>query len=183
MLTILGMVLAYLAACLPDFGFALSRIEKSKPVVRFSMSESTRVIEYLEFSLVWYVAIFELLKMIVFLGVLNSGNFFLFSAFMLGILIPFWKRDSFRGFSLYVFIFLLTSQFALGLIYAGLWMYMRKKASDLLPWLTLVAVGLAVLTFWVTLAEWTLVAEGLLLLGMEGVAMGLPMWARQKSAH
>ncbi len=174
------MLLAYLAACLPDFRFALSQIETSKPVVRFSLNESTRVIEYLEFSLIWYVAIFELLKIIVFLVVINSGSFFLFAAFMLGILIPFWKRDSFRSLSLYVFIFLLASQFPLGLIYAVLWVYVRGKASELLPYLTLVAVGLAVLTFWVTVAEWALVAEGLLLLGMEALVMGLPVWGRPK---
>ena len=167
MLLILGMLLTYGIACLPGWMFALEKIEGGKPLTRFALPDGTRIQQYLDFPQIWYATIFEAIKVVLFLAIYTSQNLWLFLAFLLGVLVPYWRPIPFRELSLFVFFYLLAAQFSMGVIFGVAYVFSTVMRYPFQPFLGVGFCLIAGLVQWVAGADLMVVALTLIVLLLE----------------
>lgn len=175
MLLILGMLLAYGVACLPGWMYALEKIEGGKPVTRFALPDGTRIQQYLDFPQIWYATIFEAIKVVTFLAIYTSQNMWLFLAFLLGVLVPYWRPLPFRELSLFVFFYLLAAQFSVGAIFGIVYVVVTVLR---LPFQSILGAAFCLVTAliqWVAGADLMEVALTVMLFALELVRLGTPI--------
>ncbi len=182
MLLILGMLLAYGIACLPGWMVALEKIEGGKPLTRFALPDGTRIQQYLDFPQIWYATIFEAIKVVVFLAIFTSQNPWLFLAFLLGVLVPYWRPMPLRELSLFVFFYLLAAQFSIGVLFAVAYGVSTVTRQPFQPFLGVGFCLVAGLVQWVAGADLLVVGLTLILLILELARIGVPLLGVSKKS-
>jgi len=170
----------YAIAALPGIGYARAGIAKDKLSIRHRINDLVTVGQYKSFIFYWWILALDVVKVLLFIGIVWSVNLLWSTAFILGIAYPIWLRFKPRYTGLFPILIILQTNIWLGLAFIALFAAIWFKFKPYIIWFKLFMIFICILLFWALNVDIFIVLSCVVFFVVELSVLGITLAKRER---